>query len=498
MDYTPNGYEPNDSNSQNSQNENSQTNPNPYDTGNTGSSYNSGSTGNPYENGNTGSSYNSGSTGNPYDTGSTGSSYNNGNAGNSYNNYNYGGGSVPPSGWQTVQPGGSQKPPKRSGGLVAFATIVTIAFVCVTIALISNIVNDNSVEETESAATGETISLVLEEADGEDLTTTDGTITSYNEIAEKVLPSVVGVISYQDDTAYSSGSGVVITSDGYIVTNAHVVADLSTGATYDAVEVIMSADLAVYQATIIGVDTKTDLAVLKIDAPDLTPAELGDSDSCEVGDVVLAIGNPGGISLAGSVTQGIISATNRSIQTATTGYYMDCIQTDAAINPGNSGGALVNVYGQVIGIPSSKLVSTSYEGIGFAIAMNDVKPIVESLIQNGYVENRAKLGITYTMITEDTASQYGLEVGLMIQTISEDSDLYGKDVQQGDVITAIDGEAMTSTSQVTEFFRNKSPGDTVTLTISRVDEWSGESTTFTITATLVADTGSSSDTSSGE
>lgn len=414
-------------------------------------------------------------------------------------------GQVPPSQWRTVQTGSQPppRPPKKNRGLAAFAVVMTVLFLGTLGLFAATLLHRGEVGTTDENV-HDTVSLVIRDSEDDDTqeVSPDGSL-SYRQIAAKVCPSVVGVVAHyntqsQTMTSDGEGSGVILTADGYIVTNAHVVSNVSTGEKASRVEVVMPADSATYEADVVGVDAKTDLAVLKITAPDLSPAELGDSTACAVGDIVLAVGNPGGLSLAGSVTQGIISAVDRPVRTASTGYTMNCIQTDAAINPGNSGGALVNDHGQVIGINSSKLVATSYEGIGFAIAMADVKPIVEDLIQNGYVPNRARLGITYTMITEETAQANGAVAGLWVRSIADDSNLKNSELREGDIITHIDGEAMTSSNRVTELLRKKAPGDTVQLTVSRTQWGSGEPTTFTVTTTLVADTGNSTVSSPNE
>lgn len=228
--------------------------------------------------------------------------------------------------------------------------------------------------------------------------------------AEKVMPSAVGIVAYIQSSQsifggeQSQGSGIILSEDGYIVTNQHVI----DGAT--SVKVVLN-DGSEYNASVVGEDEKTDLAVLKIEATGLTPAEFGNSDQMQIGEQVIAVGNPGGLELAGSVTVGYVSAVNRPITTSNGGT-IDCIQTDAAINPGNSGGALVNTYGQVIGINSQKIAATEYEGIGFAISINEAQPIINDLIQYGYVRGRVVMGITMQMIDQISAQMYGYQPGV--------------------------------------------------------------------------------------
>lgn len=308
----------------------------------------------------------------------------------------------------------------------------------------------------------------------------DGKLTA-EQVAAKVRPSVCGVVVYSNGLslqASSQGSGIIITADGYIVTNAHVV-----GSKNAFVRVVLDNDEE-YEAEVIGLDTQTDLAVLKVDAKDLAYAELGNSDQLNVGESVLAIGNPGGLELAGSVTGGMVSALNRNIS----GYSLGAIQTDAAINPGNSGGALVNMYGQVVGVNSSKIAATEYEGIGFAIAINEAKPIIDDLINYGYVKDRVRIGITAEVITEVTANRYSVPVGLLIATIEDDSDLQNKGVRVGDIITEINGNEITEQSVLTVELEKHKPGDTVKLTIYRRST-SGSAKTFQVEITLMEDRG---------
>ena len=246
----------------------------------------------------------------------------------------------------------------------------------------------------------------------------------------------------------------------------------------------------------IGADTTTDLAVIKIDAENLTAATLGDSDQLKVGEKVVAIGNPAGLNLAGSTTEGIVSGLERTISvTLDSGesISMEVIQTDAAINPGNSGGPLINEYGQVIGINSSRLSSSNYNGIGFAIPINHALPIMEDLIRYGYVTGRVKLGITYYPISEVVGAMSGYTPGLLVYSVDTTMDIYAKGLRAGDIITEIDGVSVTSKEDLKTVLEEKSPGDTLTVTFVRGN--SGAESTYTVTATLGEDTGNS-DTSS--
>lgn len=303
---------------------------------------------------------------------------------------------------------------------------------------------------------------------------------SVPQIAAAVTPSVVGVARYQSNSIGETGygSGIIMTADGYIITNAHVV---SGGYAF---KVILHDETA-YDAELIGADEMTDIAVLKINAENLTPAVFGSSGDIEVGETVVAIGNPASPDLAGSVTQGIISAVNRVIPNERGNIKF--IQTDAAINPGNSGGPLVNEYGQVIGINSSKIVANGYEGIGFSIPISDAKPIIDDIIENGRVTGRVILGISGLVIDEVDARNYGLQMGIRIQEINPDSDLANADVMRFDIITHINGERIYDKSGLQAVLANHKPGDTVTLTLYRSKVGSAKGDTFDVTTRLMED-----------
>ena len=307
------------------------------------------------------------------------------------------------------------------------------------------------------------------------------------EIARRVGPTVVGVIQYTNaggQMATGSGSGFIISEDGYIVTNAHVV----SGAI--GIEAVMDNGDR-YEARLVGIDTRTDLAVLKINATGLTYATFGNSDQIEVGETVIAIGNPGGEELAGSVTKGIVSALNRTIKTQSDGYSLNCIQTDAAINPGNSGGPLVNEYAQIIGINSAKLVQTEYEGIGFAIPINDAKPIIDDLIRYGRVTGRVRLGITAAIIDESYARFARLPAGIRIISTEPGTDISTKGLrigeQAGDIITHINDKPVNSFDDIAQALKGVKPGEKVKLTIYRVPYNGERSSTFDIEVAVIED-----------
>lgn len=290
---------------------------------------------------------------------------------------------------------------------------------------------------------------------------------SIPEIVSKVKPSVVG-ISSEFYGGTGTGTGIIMTSDGYIVTNAHVVQESSYGATVRASCVtIVLEDQSEYPAKIIGTDTRTDLAVIKINTGNtpLTAAEFGNSDELLEGETAIAIGNPLGFELYGSTTCGIISALNRTITIDE--YEMTLIQTDAAINPGNSGGPLLNSCGQVIGINSSKIISGYTEGLGFAIPISGAKPIIEDLIENGYVTGRPMIGISGENISYVTSKYYNIPEGIYVRFIDPSSSAAESGINAGDIIVGINGTPITTMDELNEIKDKFSAGDSVTLSVYR-------------------------------
>lgn len=308
--------------------------------------------------------------------------------------------------------------------------------------------------------------------------TNDG--LSGEEIYAKVSPSVVSIQAVNLTSGEGgTGSGVIMSADGYIITNNHVVVDENTGVQQDKITVYMS-DGTSFPAEVIGLDEQTDLAVLKIDpaGTTLTPAEFGDSNSLLVGEEVYAIGSPGGLELANTITGGHISALNRDI--TIDDRVMSLIQTDAAINPGNSGGALINKYGQVIGITSAKLGISYYEGLGFAIPMDTVKPIVDELIQNGYIAGRPQIGISGQNVSEQQSAAYGIPQGVRVINVDSRSNAAAAGVQANDIITGINGTEVTDMDGVNAVKDELSAGDKITLTLYRMS--TGK--TFTVSFAL--------------
>jgi len=301
------------------------------------------------------------------------------------------------------------------------------------------------------------------------------------DIYDAVSPSVVGVLNYQEvktdkgkmiDELYGSGTGFVVSSEGYILTNAHVV----EGAHKITVKVF-GEDME-RAATLIGSDTETDIAVIKVDNAQLQPLKLGDSDKVRVGEYVLAIGNPLSTDeLANTITFGIISATKREV--TIDNYTNTYLQTDAAINFGNSGGPLINLNGEVIGINSAKTITAGYdelgnavsaEGIGFALPINEVQKIMEVLITKGFVE-RPGIGVTVSTVDATIAEELGVPVGALVESVVKGKPAEKAGVLAGDIITVADGETILTHQQLVNIVLGKMIGDELKLTIYRDGEY---------------------------
>lgn len=296
-------------------------------------------------------------------------------------------------------------------------------------------------------------------------------------VANKVLPSIVGItVEYKvnsmfggSSTSEASGSGIIVSSDGYILTNNHVVNSTTSSSYYQiteatGVKVKLYNDETEYEATVVGSDSQTDLAVIKIDKTGLTAAELGDSDAVQVGEFAMAIGNP--LGLQSSISCGIVSAKNREVQDSDTGTTFNLIQTDAAINSGNSGGALVNADGKVIGINTLKLSGTGVEGIGFAIPINSTIDVYNELKTNGKIA-RAYIGIEGITLTEDLAKKNNLVQGVYVKSIDNFSSAEKAGLKIGDVIVAADGVAIKTMDELTEIKSKHKVGDKMTLKVNR-------------------------------
>ena len=318
---------------------------------------------------------------------------------------------------------------------------------------------------TADSASGSDSSITAASSSGSSLTT--------EQVADLVSPSVVVITTEQvvysqwswygqNQVESGAGSGVIISSDGYILTCAHVVDGAST--------ITVTIGDKDYTATLVGEDTTSDIAVIKIDADGLTPATVGNSDSLKVGQSVMAVGNPLG-ELGGTVTGGMISALNRSvtIQGSSSVNTMSLIQMDASVSPGNSGGGLFNMNGELVGIVNAKSSSSDAEGLGFAITINDAIKVAQELLENGYVTGRPYLGITYLAVTDaQTASQLGVNAyGVYVVEVVKGGPAEKAGLQAGDRIVSVDGTEIASKDDLGTLMQKHAAGDTLSITIAR-------------------------------
>ena len=318
---------------------------------------------------------------------------------------------------------------------------------------------------TADSASGSDSSITAASSSGSSLTT--------EQVADLVSPSVVVITTEQvvysqwswygqNQVESGAGSGVIISSDGYILTCAHVVDGAST--------ITVTIGDKDYTATLVGEDTTSDIAVIKIDADGLTPATVGNSDSLKVGQSVMAVGNPLG-ELGGTVTGGMISALNRSvtIQGSSSVNTMSLIQMDASVSPGNSGGGLFNMNGELVGIVNAKSSSSDAEGLGFAIPISDAIKVAQELLENGYVTGRPYLGITYLAVTDaQTASQLGVNAyGVYVVEVVKGGPAEKAGLQAGDRIVSVDGTEIASKDDLGTLMQKHAAGDTLSITIAR-------------------------------
>ena len=378
--------------------------------------------------------------------------------------------------WQT----GCTEPPKNRGGLIALMLILII-FLCgiITVMGILNIrlfqqlqiqdENDMSIsftiQETFPAATapmtiddavpaetGDSASMKLQQSSQSLDNIPDAAGMSLQDIYTQSIPSVVS-ISCTLPRGNSTGTGVILTEDGYIVTNAHVVEDAIS------VTVQLTDDRS-FSADLIGADEVTDLAVLRIHGEDLIPAQFGDSSMLRVGDTVVAIGDPLGVKFRGTYTDGIVSAINRNVDIE--GRTMTLIQTNAALNSGNSGGPLINCYGQVIGINTMKIGafadSAGVEGLGFAIPSVTVKDVVDQLIAQGYVSGRPTLGLVGETLSTFYQHYYRLPAGLYITGVERSSDAFAKGIEEGDILISLGGRKITTMEEMNAILQEQEVG----------------------------------------
>lgn len=385
---------------------------------------------------------------------------------------------------------GSVEPPKKHSALVAFLLIAVVLLVGVIAILgvmnvklfskLSQTPDDQMAvslqippegdlqavpettipNETLSAPRKETTIQLQEQPQTVENVPQEGGL-SLQAIYSQCIDSVVS-ITYQSGSSGSTGTGVVISDTGYIVTNCHVV----EGATQIVVQL---SDERKLQATLIGADKASDLAVLLVDAEELTPATFGDSEALRVGDMVCAIGDPLGVELRGTMTNGIISAINRDITTG--GRTMTLIQTNAALNSGNSGGPLINCFGQVIGINTMKIgdymSASGVEGLGFAIPSTTVKSIVDQLIAQGYVSGRPYIGIDGEEVSDLYQYYYRLPEGLFLTEVVSGTDAQTKGLLEGDILISLDGTKITNAEDLTTVLGGYEVGDTIEAIIFR-------------------------------
>ena len=381
------------------------------------------------------------------------------------------GGTPPPPAGPEPQAAASKPPKKRrkhSGGRIARGAVALVlaaamgfagGFVGARVGNTGNKVVIQQVERTDSsAASGTAVS-------------SSGMTTS--QVSEMVSPSVVVITTEQvvysqwswygqNQVESGAGSGVIISSDGYILTCAHVVSGAS--------QITVTIGDTDYTATVVGEDDTSDVAVLKIDATGLTPATVGDSDSLSVGDSVLAVGNPLG-ELGGTVTSGIVSALNRSvtIQGTSSTNTMSLIQMDASVSPGNSGGGLFNMNGELIGLVNAKSSSSDAEGLGFAIPINDAIQVAQDLLENGYVSGRPYMGITYIAVTDaQTAAQLNVNAyGVYVVDVVQGGPADKAGLKAGDRIVSVDGTEIAQKDDLGTLMQQHTAGDTLSITVAR-------------------------------
>lgn len=372
------------------------------------------------------------------------------------------------------------EPPKKGG--ISFAKVVCLCLVCALLGGVSGGLiaagTKSGSGDTASATTDTPTLSVAETTQSTSTTATPVSATSAQSIYDLACEQVVGVNTEITTNVFGttvssavSGSGFIITEDGYILTNYHVIEDAYKGG-YDVSVILYSGDT--YVADIIGFDEDNDVAVLKIDATGLSPVTLGNSDAISVGDTVYAVGNPLG-ELAYTMTSGIVSATDRVISTSET-VSINVFQFDAAVNEGNSGGPLYNANGEVIGIVTAKYSDTGIEGLSFAIPINDAVNIANDIITNGYVTGKPYMGIMVQTVTSTVAKYYNMVEGAYVYSVNTGSAAETAGLKTGDIITDMNGVAITSSDELEAAIKTYSAGDTVSVTVWR----SGEYVTLTL------------------
>lgn len=389
---------------------------------------------------------------------------------------------------------------KTNAGIIAIIVTLTILLVFSVVGMVIYVLSDDSDKNTNDNSYHFTIPTYSSESPKEEATTTpviNHEDTDYSDkinsdysgikleskpkdssdkskytaesVFNKVSDSVVGIVCYAgeiDNVEHcdSQGSGIIVTSDGYVVTNAHVINNSKTAYKIQ----VVTSDGNTYNAGVVGFDSRTDIAVLKMDnAKNLQAATFGNSDEIVLGEDIIAVGNPGGLDYQNSMTKGIVSAVARKLSSTSLVKY---IQTDAAINPGNSGGPIVNIYGQVIGIATAKIVSEQYEGMGFAIPSVTAKEIIDDLIKKGYVDGRVKIGISGYEVTSAVAQYYNISQGVCVSEITENGPCDNSSLKINDIIIGLDGKKVTSFADIYEILENHKDGDTVKIEFYRYSD----------------------------
>lgn len=366
--------------------------------------------------------------------------------------------------------------PQKTKGSFSFATVMVSVILAALVGLGGGIVGTLAVRQAEGNATPNNNQSQIQNGADVNINVQNYDASIGEAVATKVTPSVVGIRTTVSVTnffggtqeASGEGSGVIYTADGYIITNYHVIGDAVDYGRSSEIKVFLSGDTETgYDATVVGYNISNDLAVIKINGKNLDAIEWADSDKIKVGQQVMAVGNPGGLEFMGSATWGIVSGLNRIVSTDSGDSTSKLIQTDAAINPGNSGGALVNTEGKLVGINSSKLVSESVEGMGFAIPSNTVKDICDKIIAK---ENNPDpyLGITVsTRYTPEVLGKYNYPVGAVVYSVANDSPADDAGIKQGDIVTQFNGKKITHYNLLSDYLAECKPGDKVSMQIYR-------------------------------
>ena len=349
-----------------------------------------------------------------------------------------------------VMPVNDYKP--ASKGLRVFAVVMCCAIIATACCVAGYFLGKNDIAAGKGTGKKVSVQLAQKPKDGNELTAAG--------VYEQLNDSVVGIRVYNSTGKMADASGVIYTKDGYIITNDHIYSEIGAPKFK-----VYTSDGTEHEAVYVAGDTVSDLAVLKIKGDSFKAATLGDSSELICGEGVVAVGRPSDAMGSSSITDGVVSLPKRRVKT-TSNYTANLIQTDSAINPGSSGGALVNMYGQVVGITSAKLAGVDYDSVGYAIPSVTVKRVAEQLIKDGKVTDRAKLGITYKEMNSVAAEiNNSSNIGLYVASVSTDSDAYGK-LNEGDIITEVNGQKIVNDDVMLDIVDESRAGDTINITVS--------------------------------